>query len=146
MPANRTQDACAPMRALLWCAPVVRSCGALLHWLATKLSEQRLQFLDHHFMRGAVGGHDPVTIVDSNSVVTQRLSKQISRASARLSQNYFRRTSVPLLGARRKMQIEVGFLLCNQTNLHTYGSASQFIFKTKGFNDPLHTRAAVRAA
>src|SRR5207237_9934544 len=97
-------------------------------------------------MRGAVGGHDPVTIVDSNSVVAQRLSKQISRASARLSQDYFRRASVPLLSARRKMQIEVGFLLGNQTNLHTYGSASHLIFETKCLNDPLHPRAALRAA
>src|SRR5207244_8646220 len=91
-------------------------------------------------MRGAVGCHDPVTIVDSNSVVAQRLSKQISRASARLCQNYFRRASVPLLRARRKMQIDIGLLLGNQTNLHTYGSASHLIFKTKRLDDMLHTR------
>src|SRR6266571_8281848 len=97
-------------------------------------------------MSGAVGGHDPVTIVDSNSVVAQRLSKQISRASARRCQNYFRRASVPLLGARRKMLIEIGFLLGNQPNLHTYGSASHLIFETKGFDDTLHTWAAVGAA
>src|SRR5213592_3616054 len=97
-------------------------------------------------MSGAVGCHDSVTIVDPNSVVAQRLSKQISRASARLCQNYFRRASVPLLGARRKMQIEIGFLLGNQPNLHTYGSASQLIFETKRFDDPLHARTAMRPA
>src|SRR5437660_12362828 len=110
---------------------------ALLYGHATKLLQQRVQLLNYHFMRGAVGGNDPVTIVDSNSVVAQRLPKQIGRASARLCQNYFRPASVPLLGAGRKMQIEIGFLLGNQTNLHTDGSASHLVFEAKGFDDTL---------
>src|SRR6266704_807785 len=97
-------------------------------------------------MRGPVGGDDPVTIVDPNSVVGQWLAKQISRASARLCQNYFRRARIPLLGARREMQIQIGLLFGNQPNLHTDGSAAQFIFETKRFDDTFHTRAAMRPA
>src|SRR5436190_2086813 len=56
--------------------PVLISEGSsLLHRLAAELFQQRLKIFNHHFMRGAVGRYDPVTIVDADAVVTQWLAE-----------------------------------------------------------------------
>src|SRR5437588_13019954 len=97
-------------------------------------------------MRRAVARDDAVAIVDAHAVVAQRLSEQIGPTTAGFDQDYFGSACVPLFGARRKMQVNVGMLFGNQTDFHADRSAPRFFLEPERFDDPLHARAAMRAA
>src|SRR6266478_3053867 len=97
-------------------------------------------------MRGAIGRDDAVAIVDPNSVIAQRLSEQISQTPARFLQNDLRPAGVPLFCARRKMQIKIGLLLSNQSDLNADGSAPYFILELKRADHSFHARTAMRSA
>ena len=97
-------------------------------------------------MRGAIRGDHTILIVDPHSVIAQRLPEKIRDCTAGLSENYFRSARVPLFGAGRKMKVQVRFLFSNQTHLDADRSAPRLVLKTKGADDTLHPRAAMRAA
>src|SRR5260370_38729922 len=100
--------------------------------------------LDYHFVRRAIGSHNPVAIVHAHSVITQGLTEQISQPSTRFRQNGLRPAGVPLLCARRKMQIEIRLLFGNQANLYAYRSAPRFVLEAERPDDALHARTAMR--
>src|SRR5882724_7969882 len=97
-------------------------------------------------MRGAVGRDDAVAIVDPNSVVAQRLSEQISQTPARFLQNDLGSAGVSLFGARGNMQIKIGLLLSNQSDLNADGSSPYFILELKRADHSFHARTAMRSA
>src|ERR1051325_1160455 len=97
-------------------------------------------------MSDSVCRNHAVAVVDARIVIAQTASEKICESTARFSQNDLRSARVPLFCARRKMQIEIGLSLSNQTNLHTDGTAACFMPESEGVDDAFHPGTTVRSA